>query len=352
MKVCLLVGSGNPSFGGVERHVIQVANGVVDHGHSAFLVMGHPCPIDAEHGLRPGVVVHRVPVPDGRSFPAFARAALRCIQHEGPSVVHSHLTYGLGVGAWARTLKGHPLVHTEHFLVRKSGDEGLRGRIGAVLRGRADALIFVSRMVLDGCAVAGDRPTRHVIYNGADPIDPPPTWHPSRRLVYLGRLDADKRVAVALDAIRLLSGEGYVLDVVGTGLEEKALQGAAGDLVTSGVVRFHGWQRDVGRFLEGAGALLLPAREGLGYSAIEAAAYGVPVVAPAASGAAEVVERSGRGALVDDDGRPEAWANAVRGLAWLPETRVEFPTILQRAHMVEETIRVYRGLWDRHPRTA
>ena len=340
-----MVGSGNAAFGGVERHVIQLANGLVLAGHAVAVFIGRQCPIDAAHGLVPEAQVHRVPAPDGRSFPAYAGEVARGVARLRPCLVHTHLTYGLAAGVWAGLLTGAPVVHTEHFLVRKSGDSGPRGWMGAILRGRARTLICVSRMVQDGCTVVGGGADKVVIYSGVDPVVPPPQWQPSRRLVYLGRLEPDKHVGVLVDAMGELQVEGYVLDIVGTGSEEQTLRTRAGDLLTLGKVRFHGWQDEVGRFLEGAGALLLPAKEALGYSALEAAAYGVPVVAPAASGAAEVVARTRRGALVQQDG-PGAWAEAIRGLAALSATQAVLPDVFDRRHMIADTLRVYQPLWD------
>lgn len=339
------MGSGNPAFGGVERHVTQLANGLADAGHAVSLFMGWPCPIDEAHGLDLKVDVRRLPTPDGRGFPRFAGAVLRGVRRLRPCIVHTHLTYGLAAGIWTRMLTGVPVVHTEHFLVRKSEDRGLRGRLGAFLRGRAQSLICVSRMVSEHCVAVGGNPERRVIYSGVDPVVPAPTWRPSRRLLYLGRLEPDKQVGVLVDAMHDLCADAFVLDIVGTGSEEAHLRERAGDLVSRGIVRFHGWRADVGSYLEGAGALLLPAREALGYAALEATAYGVPVIAPVASGASEVVERTGRGVLVTDDGQPRAWAAAVRSAAAEAVTVAALPSVFERGEMIGNTLEVYQSHW-------
>ena len=344
MRVALLVGSGNPSFGGVERHVIQLAAGLLDAGHQACVVMGQPVPIDAEHGLPAAVEQFRVPVPDGRRFPAFASAALRRLRAWRPAVVHSHLTYGLAVGAVARGAAQAGLVHTEHFAVRKSRDEGLRGYVGAVLRGRADAVICVSRAVAAACPVAGGRPARHVIYNGTSVPSRRVGAPPARRLLYVGRLEPDKHVDVALAVARALRSDGYTLDVVGTGSLASRLQAAASDLVAADVVRFHGWQSDVQPFYARCGILLQPAREGLGYASLEAIAHGLAVVAPASSGAAEIVALSAAGATVADDAPADQWADAVRALAARPRISNPLPDLFRVEHMLAATLAVYEAL--------
>lgn len=351
MKVALLVGSGNPAFGGVERHLVGLANGLAERSHRVAILMGQPCPIDAAHGLSSEVEVLRLPVPDGRSFPAYAAAALRRLGRLRVDLVHTHLTYGLAAGVLARGWLRLPLVHTEHFLVRKSGDEGLRGGVGAALRGRADAVICVSRAVRDGCRVYGAGVVR-VVYNGIDPGPPPAARTTSHRLLYVGRLEPDKGVELLLEVVRALRPDGYTLDVVGTGSDEGRLRAQAADLLGEGGVRFLGWREDVVPHLDAADALLLPAREALGYAAIEAAARGLPVVAPADSGAAEVIAAVGFGALVPGSGA-QAWAAAVRGLPPGPRPVRRLPEVFTRAHMVAATEGLYREVVGRRrPRGA
>lgn len=345
----MLVGSGNPAFGGVERHLVGLANGLVARGHAVAVLMGEPCPIDGAHGLSPGVETARLPVPDGRSFPAFAAAGLRWLGRNRVELLHSHLTYGLAAGVLAQGWHRVPLVHTEHFLVRKSGDEGLRGGVGAALRGRADAVICVSRAVEAACRVRRAGILRRVVYNGTEPGPVGRVRPASRRLLYLGRLEADKGVDALLDVAAALEGEGYGLDLVGAGSAEPALRRRAGPLVERGTIAFHGWQADATPFLDAALALLLPAREGLPYAALEAAARGLPVVAPADSGAAEVVQAMGQGALVVGAGL-EAWAAAVRGLPAAPVPVAPLPAAFTREHMVAATEGVYREVLGRRRR--
>lgn len=346
----MLLGSGNPAFGGVERHLVGLANGLGARGHAVAVLQGQPCPVDAAHGLSAAVETVRLHVPDGRSFPAFAAAALRWLGRNRVELLHSHLTYGLAAGVLAQGWHRVPLVHTEHFLVRKSGDEGLRGGVGAALRGRADAVICVSRAVEAACRVRGAGPLRRVVYNGTEPGPVGRVRSASRRLLYLGRLEADKGVDVLPDLAAALEGEGYGLDLVGAGSAEPDLRVRAAALLERGTVAFHGWQADATPFLDAALALLLPAREGLPYAALEAAARGLPVVAPADSGAAEVVETTGQGVLVSGLG-VEAWAAAVRELPAAPLPVPALPPAFSREHMVAATEGVYREvLGRRRPR--
>jgi glycosyltransferase involved in cell wall biosynthesis len=235
-------------------------------------------------------------------------------------------------------------VHTEHFLVRKSADRGVRGAAGALLRGRADALICVSGTVAAACPVLGGHPRRHMIYNGTAPAASENATPSRGRLLYVGRLEPDKRVGLTLEIARRLQSDGYSLDVVGTGTLAESLRGEAADLLAAGRVRFHGWQADVAPFFRNAAVLLHPAREGLGYAAIEAMAHGVPVVAPRSSGTAELIAHTGLGVAVDDEQRIGAWAEAVARASALPRATAALPAAFHVRHMCAATMDVYEAL--------
>ena len=89
------------------------------------------------------------------------------------------------------------------------------------------------------------------------------------------------------------------------------------------------------RFYLGARVVAVPSRhENLPYAALEALAYGRPVVCRASSGLAELLRESGAGAVVEED-TPEAFAAALR------------PFVEDPAHAAAAGVRA-RELVDRH----
>jgi glycosyltransferase involved in cell wall biosynthesis len=102
-------------------------------------------------------------------------------------------------------------------------------------------------------------------------------------LLVVSRLEKEKRVDMALFALKMVRDEGITagLDVVGSGSEEAALRRLARTLGIDAFVEFHGFQKDLTPYYAQADALLYPgaAYEGFGMAIVEALAAHVPVVA-------------------------------------------------------------------------
>lgn len=107
--------------------------------------------------------------------------------------------------------------------------------------------------------------------------------HPRFKIALLavGRLEPEKRLYMAIDALRAARGAGHDagLTVVGSGKEEASLRTYARVRGLEHFVDFVGWQHDVTPYLSAADILLVPSRyEGYGLVIIEALAAGVPVL--------------------------------------------------------------------------
>jgi glycosyltransferase involved in cell wall biosynthesis len=113
------------------------------------------------------------------------------------------------------------------------------------------------------------------------------------RLLVVSRLLPYKRVDVIIEAA---TRAGIGLDVVGTGPALEDLRRLAGPSVV-----FHGRLDDkaVTELMEGCRALCLPGEEDFGITPVEAHAAGKPVIAFAAGGALETVEKGLSGVFFD-----------------------------------------------------
>jgi UDP-glucose:(heptosyl)LPS alpha-1,3-glucosyltransferase len=132
--------------------------------------------------------------------------------------------------------------------------------------------------------------------------------------LFVGGDWARKGLEVAIRAIGLARKEGLPvrLWVVGAG-DQLRLEKIAVSCGAAGAVRFFGRRTDTERFYAAADFFLLPSLyETMSLVAYEAAASGLPVVATAVSGIAELVIEGGAGILVDAD--PESILPAVRRL--------------------------------------
>ena len=113
----------------------------------------------------------------------------------------------------------------------------------------------------------------------------------------LARLSEEKGVDIAVEAAK---AAGVPLRVAGDGPDRARLEA----LAAGADVSFLGHRKDVRELLDGAAAVLVPSRchEFFGYSALEAMARGVPVVATAMGGLPELLGAERCVELADRDG--------------------------------------------------
>jgi glycosyltransferase involved in cell wall biosynthesis len=264
----------------------------------------------------------------GTQAAALRRAARR---REAPAdVTHAHWWVPGGVSAWlARRTGGAPYVVTLHgndaALLERSAAARLLAR--RVLRGAA-AVTAVSHHVARRAAdVAGLEPAAVEVQ--PMPLDVGRLAHTSRGgagIVTLGRLTAQKNVALILDAVAILRarGRGATLTFVGDGPERPALEARAERLGLLGAVRFAGAvaPERVAEAIGDADVFAFAAvGEGYGLAAAEALALGVPVVATdAGGGVTDVVPTDGPGRIVPH-GDAEAFADALDQLGRSPDAR-------------------------------
>jgi glycogen(starch) synthase len=229
-------------------------------------------------------------------------------------LIHVHLGEDLAVvplGLLASRRRRPPLVLTVHCSLRHtlqaSGARGLAlSSVGAALEvvgeRRADAVIALTPRLADLLVAGGLDPDRvHVIPSGVDLRrfthrlpDPAPDL-PRPRVLFVGRLAAQKGVATLLDAVPLLRGNATVV-LVGDGPQRRALERQAGRLGPDRV-RFQGFvaHTEVPAWLAAADVLVLPSiYEELGSVLLEAMAAGLPVVASAVGGIPDALGDAGR----------------------------------------------------------
>jgi glycosyltransferase involved in cell wall biosynthesis len=199
----------------------------------------------------------------------------------------------------------------------------------------ADALVCISAAVARQLGGPGARVT--IVYDGLARIPERPPREPARAALGL----PDERFAVALlgrvsewkgqDVLARALAEPPLAEIGAIGLvagdafhgrerHERALAALRAELGLGERLRVLGFRDDVGPVLGAVDAVAMPSTrpEPLGNSALEAAAAGLPVVASAHGGLAEVVRDGETGRLVPP-GDARALALALRELADHPE---------------------------------
>jgi len=226
------------------------------------------------------------------------------------------------------TVRRKPLVSTWHEVWGRAYWRAYLGRLGAVgwaverLAARLpDEIITVSATTARRLREElGYRGPIHLVPNGYDPAAVARAGRADgdAEVVFIGRLIAEKRVDLLIDALALLAAEGTPprCRIVGDGPERAALTARAARLGLTGHVEFTGalaGAEDVLATIKAARVLALPSvREGFGMVVLEANACGVPVVTVRHPGnaAAELIAEEVNGWVVEPTA--DALAAAIR----------------------------------------
>jgi glycosyltransferase involved in cell wall biosynthesis len=241
-----------------------------------------------------------------------------------PALLHAHWWFPSGVlGAAMKRLSPLPLVTTMHGsdvrLARST--KAARSTFRWVI-GSSDASTSVSRWLSEQAhtiAPAG-RPPIVAPMPAATSLFTPGPGRERNRLLYVGRLNAQKGVELLLRALALLQHQA-TLDIVGDGADAESLHRLALSLGIAERIVWHGAlpQDKLVPFYRRAAALVVPSRdEGLGLVAVEAQLCETPVVAFDSGGLSDIVEDGSTGVLVRDLDHA-ALAKAIDGLLDDPE---------------------------------
>lgn len=252
-------------------------------------------------------------------------AATRARRAFDPHVVHAHWWFPGGlVGMWAAGLAGLPLVTTMHGTdVRLARAKRFARPLFRRVMHQSRAVTTVSRwlaaevrdMVPDVAPVVAPMPVSTALFH-------PAAARSGDRLLFVGRLNAQKGVAILLDAIARMRHR-IAVDLVGDGPDAAPLRAQADRLGIADRLTWHGAkpQTALPAFYQRTSALVVPGLgEGLGLVAVEAQLCEAPVVAFDSGGIADTITHGETG-LLAPPGDVDALAAALDRLFDDPELR-------------------------------
>lgn len=330
--VGLVTPSYAPAIGGVEKHVEQLARGLVRHGVPVEVITTDPTGRQPAEELRDGVLVRRFPTlaNDGVYFvsPQLGSWLNRNAGRYGLLHAHSYHTPVALLAAAAARRHGVPLALTPHYhgtghsLVRRLLHLPYRP-VGAWLVRQAQMVVCVSQaergLIHDHF---GPRVPTLVIPNGVDEVaafvgDGGVADAPDEATVLLlvGRLEHYKGTERLLRALHHLPPH-YLAVIIGDGPARPALERRVRELGLGSRVRLLGRvpTADLGAWYRRADVFVtLSAREAFGITVLEGALHGAPVLLSRIPAHMEVTEYlpHDRYVPIDLAAAPQAVAAAV-----------------------------------------
>ncbi len=297
---------------GVGRHVLDLAEGLIERGDRVDLAYGRGRMSDSFDRRRRSIAFGRQFVIDdgvmGVDDLLTARRLRRLQRRHGYDVVHAHAARA-GLMVRAAGLRGPTVAYTPHALItqaagaRPAAELRAYGALERALSRRTDLLVHVSESEAEHGRSQGLAPRRRVVIpNGIDPVDAP---HPVDARItldlpltgpvvgFVGRLTRQKGVDLLLHAwARVVAAEpDAVLVLVGDGPERETLLTLADRLELGRSVRFVGERSGVAA-MPAFDVFCLPSRyEGFPYVLLEAMQLGIPVVTTTGAGAEQLLVR-------------------------------------------------------------
>lgn len=243
-----------------------------------------------------GVTMH-VALESGPVSMATVNHLHRVLRDGRYGVVHTHEYKSNALAQLLRPSHRYRVVATAHGYNRTTRREWLYYGLERAIFRHVHAIIAPTRDMFRLLRRLGIPPSRlHVIPNGihvAERAAPPRTPASGcTRLLYLGRLSAEKDPANLLRAVSELAKGGLPvqLTMAGDGPHRPAVERLIADLGLQPVVRLAGFVADVMPLLAASDILVNPSRtECMPNSVLEAMWAGVPVVATDVGGVSEMI---------------------------------------------------------------
>lgn len=342
LTVALLFATPGTSWGGMEQHTLDLAEGLSGRGHKVH-VLAHPL---YERRFPRKVHFHGLPTQRSRLHPMLWLALRRKIGGIQPDVLHAHGNKAAQITRQLGSRPGMFRVGTVH---------GVKKQHRAF--DHLDAVVAVSSEIHHNL----NHPNKQLIYNGISlpparqhkPDAKPAIASASRgappHCIAVGRLEPVKGFHTLIEAWSLLRSPG-TLTIVGDGSERHRLQRLIERLGLQDRVKLAGYRSDLYTLYDQADLTVISSdREGFSYVLLEALAANCPVVSTPVAGPMELLPTTALSCRSDATGLRDLLDKTLDNL---PATRAQQVPAMQRvrdsfsiATMVDNIEQLYyRGL--------
>ncbi len=276
MRIALLLGTPGGNWGGMEKHVSDLAESLARLGHEIH-ILAHP---DYQKRFS-NIHFHPCPMSLGRRNPWLLWKIKKSLKRIDPDVAHAHgnkaaaLLGSMKTGAWQS-------VGTVH------GSKSNLHPFAAL-----NKVIAVSRSIYTQL----NHPNRFLVYNGAaktpeKTLSAPPHRPQGLNVIAAGRLEPVKgfdRLIQSWPTV-LAARPDARLTIFGDGSEMKRLKQIAKAPENNSSITIAGYQSALKTYLESSDLLVISSlREGFPYVLVEALLAECPVVSTPVSGCLELL---------------------------------------------------------------
>lgn len=338
------------SFGGGEKHLVDLTNGLIKRGHDVYVALRSGSSL---HERLEGINVFTLPLRN--SFDILSTSQLKKIIRENEiEIVHAHTGRDYPLAALAVRRTKAELIITRHVLFSLS-------RLHRLTLSNVSRVIAVSKAVEKNLLAQNIFPKEkiRVVHNGIE-INNEQTIKTSRNTFLIGTVGELKELKgheefIRAAALLVKKFDDVHFVIVGSDNSKKKVNAQkfeklCVDLKIKERVKFINWIEPLRDFLSSLDVFVSASRsESFGLAIVEAMNCGLPVVATKTEGACEIIKSEKTGLLVDV-GDVNAISNAVESLLKDKEKRkalgdAALQDVCERfslEKMIEETLEVYQ----------
>ena len=166
------------------------------------------------------------------------------------------------------------------------------------------------------------------------------------RFVSAGRLESDKTINKALEALAKLDTRDFEYHIIGDGSERQKLETLTQTLALSDNVHFHGRLKNPFKWLLSADLFFLPSEyEGFPNSLLEAGAIGTPAIAFSCGTVTDEIIINGLNGFVVPDGDETAFAAAILRGCSTDFDRAAIQNLTKERFGVAEIVKAYERIY-------